>query len=223
MGRSFIKRLILLCIILGAAGSFAHFGSMSSRATLGKPADLDSYLSRVPGWERHASPVLSDELFNELELDDHVNSEYGNNDGKVFLYIGQYHSSHKVGAAHDPLVCFPGQGWEVSGRSSGKILVPGHSGEQSVSYAIMKAALGEKKQLLLYWFQAADSNHSTTFQQKLSSFWNTLFGKGGMNAFVRISTSLQNKSEAEAKQLLFDFVSDFYPLYLEYIKQNSTS
>ena len=54
------------------------------------------------------------------------------------------------------------------------------------------------------------------------SFWDILFGKGRMNAFVRISTSLQDKSEAEAKQLLFDFVRDFYPLYLEYIHQNST-
>lgn len=220
MGLHFTKRLILLSLILGATGAFAHLGSLNSQAPAGKPADLGQYLSEVPGWEQNPLPGLSNNLFNALELDDYVNSAYSAVDGKVFLYIGQYHSPSKVGAAHDPLVCFPGQGWKVSDRSSGKIFVWVPSGEKAVSYAMMTAALGESRQLILYWFQAADSTHSNTFQQKLSSFWNALFDQGRMNAFIRISTSLQGRSEAEAKQLLFDFVRDFYPLYLEYIYQN---
>ena len=63
--------------------------------------------------------------------------------------------------------------------------------------------------------------HSSTLH-KLSSFRNTLFGLGQDNAFVRISTSLEGKGTSEAKELIFEFIRDFYPLYLEYIRQNTS-
>ena len=222
MGYVFTCRLIVLAVLLAACGALVHLGSFDSPSASPEAAEvLDRYLSDIPDWHRKGGTELAPKVVKELKLDDYVNSGYANGSEEVFLYIGQYYSSEKVGAAHDPLVCFPGQGWKISSRSSGKIQVPGTAGNRSVSYSTMIAEMGDRRQLLLYWFQSFDKAHSNTLLQKLSSFKNTLLGRGQNNAFVRISTSLEKKDPSEAKDLIVEFVRDFYPLYLEYIKRDT--
>lgn len=221
MGLTLKTRLSLLIALLTFCIGIVYHGQGNLEKTFSNLTALDLCLSEVPDWHRIEPMGLNHDVVDALKLDDYVNSRYGNELGEVFLYIGQYWSSKKVGAAHDPMVCFPGQGWKVTDKSRGEINVQVGGKEQLIPYATIAAELGDRKQLLLYWFQAFDSAHANTFSQKLQTYWNTFLGQGETNSFVRLSTSLQGRSQLEAKRLLQDFIRDFYPLYLDCIYQSS--
>ena len=220
MGYSLSSRLIILIVLLGACGLIVHLKPFKASPSFFKASkDLGNHLSSFPNWRKNKSIELSSTVEEVLKLDDYINAEYTNKTGDVFLYIGQYHSSQKVGAAHDPLVCFPGQGWKVSQRETGEIEISINSQNHIISYSAMIAEIGDKRQLLLYWFQAYDKAFASTLPQKLYSFYNTLLNHGQGNAFVRLSTSFENESIKEAKNLLISFTRDFYPVYLHYVTE----
>ena len=118
------------------------------------------------------------------------------------------------------LVCFPGQGWAVSNRSTGEMSLDPKNGE-IISYSSMVVERGDSRQLLIYWFQAYDRTNPDTFSQKLATLWNKVSGVGQDNAFVRISTSLNGTSADEARETIFRFIRAFYPVFLDYVRDGN--
>ncbi len=160
---------------------------------------------------------LDPRIAKALELDDYVNQSYFNGHERVFLYIGYYLTTKKVGAAHDPLVCFPGQGWVITNRQKDELTLDSGSGE-SVSYSTMIAQRGPQKELIIYWFQSYDQTNPDTLSQKITSLWKKLLNQGQDNAFVRISIPLGEKSLSESRQIALKFVQAFYPIFLDFVR-----
>ncbi len=160
---------------------------------------------------------LGPKIVKALELDDYANHNYSDGNDTISLYIGYYLTSKKVGAAHDPLVCFPGQGWVVSDRQKAKIVLNPRPGN-SISYSSMIVQRGSQKELIVYWFQSYDKTNPDTFSQKIASLWKKLLTQREDNAFVRISTPLGEKSLPECREAIFQFIRAFYPVFLDYIK-----
>ena len=78
-----------------------------------------------------------------------------------------------------------------------------------------------EKDLYLYWFQTYDKAVAGTFAQKIAALSNKLKGRGEDNAFVRFSCSMNERSQQECLQVLSGFVQDFYPVFLEYVREDS--
>ncbi|MDY6824168.1 MAG: EpsI family protein [Thermodesulfobacteriota bacterium] len=205
-------------MVLFASCAFLQWRSPAPGACQTEKQPLAKVLNHIPGWKNDSAVTFETNLINALKLDDYINIRYSNTNTQVSLYIGQYLSPEKVGAAHNPLVCLPGQGWKVSGRDAGEISVPFNNKTYPVSYNTMVAELGDVKQLFLYWFQASDATYANTLGQKVSVFWNILLGRSPDSALVRLSTPLNGQSRAEAKAALLKFAADFYPVYLTYIQ-----
>ena len=222
MGTSIIKRLILLCVMLAAFSAIIYSWTFTSEPTALNVADLSEYLSIVPNWQRQTTIPLDPNVASVLELDDYLNAEYINKTGSVSLYIGQYYSAKKIGAVHHPLVCLPGQGLKVTQRSSGKIIIKNKSSSYNIAYTSIVTEINNQKNFIIYWFQVGDSAYSNTFPQKVASFWNTLTGQEQKNAYVRITTPLYEKNMNDAKSLIFKFIDDFYPVYLDYLSQKDS-
>jgi EpsI family protein len=162
---------------------------------------------------------LDPAIVEELALDDHLHRIYQSGDDTLLLYIGYYHTSEKIGASHDPLVCFPGQGWHLTQKESNALTIE-QDAELKVTYASMVAQSGNRRELIVYWFQALDTTSPNTFLQKVKLLKATLLHQGGDNAFVRISLPLKNGSARETKMLAADFIRAFYPQFLAYIMKN---
>lgn len=159
---------------------------------------------------------LSDVIVDTLELDDYVQNRYLKVGGRdVELYIGYYYSLAKLSAAHSPLVCFPGQGWEVSDTSANTIEVGG----SCVNYVEMTASIQDHKTLVMYWFQAADKTATQIYRNKINALLNKLTGKDHGHAFVRVSISMTKDDIEAARTAGRDFIRQFYPDFLEYIKR----
>jgi EpsI family protein len=179
-------RLILLLALLAATGFQIHRTSEAPVAP--KPQSLDEALKGLPGWSARPMVPIDGRIVDTLRLDDYINRAYRRDTDQVFLYVGYYRTPDKVGAAHDPLVCFPGQGWVLSDRVEGTWTppVPG-TGVGAVRYSRMIAQHGPDRQLLVYWFQAHDVASAGTLSQKLWLFWKKVRRQGTDNAFVRIT------------------------------------
>jgi EpsI family protein len=217
-GLSHIKvhKLITLIICLILTSAFIY--SSPSSTVANKDLSLQQALKDIEGWDRVGNSPLEPEIVKALELDDYINQNYSNGTDTISLYIGYYLTTKKVGAAHDPLVCFPGQGWVLSNREKNEIkLNPG--GSELISYSKMTAERGLQKELIVYWFQSYDRANPDTFTQKIGSLYHKICNHREDNAFVRISTPIQDKSLSECREIILGFINTFYPAFLTYVKQ----
>lgn len=184
-----------------------------------KSISLNKALLEVDGWETGPHIPYARDVVDSLALDDYVNRVFVKDQKTVSLYIGYYLTTGKVGAAHDPLVCFPGQGWDVSDREKGEIEIL-YGGGRKVSYSTMTVERdGGDKQIILYWFQAYEIANANTFNQKITALFQRISGAGEDNAFVRLTCSTAQQSESECIETMQSFTKSFYPIFLDYIRQ----
>lgn len=203
-----------ICVLFAVCGYLVNFRSMTNAKPKG--IALAQSLGQVPRWQLVKKTPLLDVIVKELQLDDYLNQTYTNGKDLVSLYVGYYHTSKKVGASHDPMVCFPGQGWQIENSSRGWV-AESKNIKTPFEYASMVAELGEDTQLLIYWFQAYDEPARTTFLQKMKLAGKKLAGKGEDNAFVRFTMPCNSKEFDSCRQVILDFIDNFYPPFLEFV------
>jgi len=183
-----------------------------------KTISLKKALTNIKGWHYNGLNSLDSKIIKALYLDDYVNQSYTKNGQTVFLYIGYYLTKKKVGAAHDPMVCFPGQGWLLQDKKAEKLILNSKTGKK-ISYSSMIAKRSGETEIVIYWFQSYDKTTTDTFSQKITLLWNRLFNKGEDNAFVRITMRIGEKSAPECEETINEFIKVFYPVFLEYIQK----
>jgi len=215
MGRPLYQKIIVLALLFGLASIFIYSAPPSRGVKKDKP--LSQALLNIEGWHSSGVVPLEQEIVKVLGLDEYANQSYSNGRETVFLYIGYYLTKKKLGAAHDPLVCFPGGGWVASEIKEGSLIVsPEVNG--SISFSTMTVERGLRKEFILYWFQSYDRTASNTFNQKIISLRQRTLRRREDNAFVRISIPVGDKSLDECREILTQFIKSFYPLFLNYVK-----
>ncbi len=208
-------KIIILIICFALTSIFIYQTPTSTPVE--KQVLLSQALIDINGWTMSRYTPLGPEIVKALELDHYANQNYSNGNDTISLYIGYYLTNKKIGAAHDPLVCFPGQGWVVSDRQKGKIVLNSKLWE-SISYSFMIAQRGLQKELIIYWFQSYDKTYPDTFSQKIASLWKKLLNQREDNAFVRVSIPMGKKSMSESRETTFKFIRAFYPVFLGFVK-----
>lgn len=104
------------------------------------------------------------------------------NDAAVVTVIDGTHNRHAV---HDPVFCFRGAGWDVSGQD----IIPLEHGSAKLVHLRQGSSSAES----LYWF----SDGKTQFNRPLLYWWKTAlrrltFGTSGMEPILVILTSTGN-------------------------------
>ena len=186
----------------------------SSKASK-KQIPLRQVLSDIKGWNVQVIP-LDEKIVGILLLDDYINQKYSKDDKTVSLFIGYYFTADKLGAVHDPLACFPGQGWVISNSEKRTLRI----GEDDLQFVSMIVTKGQEKELILYWFQAFDKTFPSTFLQKSYALWARIKYVKEENSFVRISIAIEGQSIEKAFCTGVDFIKAFFPRFLEYVKES---
>ena len=206
---------VMLLLVTGFAVNLRHD---STPRSAGEP--LFSVLTGFGEWRMTGDIPLDSKIQEELKLDDYLYRRFSDGKQTVILYVGYYHAATKVGAAHDPLVCFPGQGWMLRENESVSDSMTIQGEKIPLSYATMVAEQNDNKELLFYWFQADTRMASSTLMQKLLLVQSKILGHGQHNAFVRLSLDLKTQSIGEGRQAMQRFISDFYPAFLDYVSRS---
>lgn len=208
------RRLITLSLMLLVTAGIAYLLSTAPRPV--NKAPLNNALASLPGWTASPAIDMGSAVEQALFLDDYLFRTYQHDFDKVTLYIGYYHTAAKVGAAHDPLVCFTGQGWKITGRSKGTYQLTSQAGT-TINYALMTAELQSDKELIIYWFQTNGATSNNTASQKVVMAWDRMRRAPEESAFVRLSTRLGDESMETAQKRIFTFIESFYPAFHHYV------
>jgi len=210
-----MPRIILLAVLLSLAAITVNLTSRKLQQTAKEP--LNNALASLAGWNATPNIPMGATIEEALKLDDYLFRTYQQGSDKVSLYIGYYRSAAKIGAAHDPLVCFTGQGWRIVSRGEGKHQLTGPE-NLTINYATMVAEQQSDKELIIYWFQTNGTTSAGTFGQKAQMLLQRLSNvPREENAFVRVSTRMEGDSPELAKQRILEFVSTFYPEFYRYV------
>jgi EpsI family protein len=207
-----LKIVSLIILFLLAALGISRF-HLSMAAP--KLCPLSTALDGAGPWHRAGDQYLRSDITSFLNLDDYLFRTFRRGNNTITLYVGYYKTAGKVGAAHDPMVCFPGQGWKLTGKRQGQspLLPLG----KVINYSSMIAEREGERELVVYWFQAFDHTTTNTFAQKVSLLARRLSGGSEDNAFVRITTPLGERSTEEAMKTIQDFIASFYPMFYRYV------
>ena len=213
MGRTIYRRLIYTFVCFLIAASIIYLNPSDGSISVKEPLNL--VFSVVDEWEPVNVIEMQESFVDSLSLDDYLFRSYIKDGKTVNLYIGYYQTAEKIGAAHSPLVCFPGQGWTISTPRTMNI----RSDAGMVHSARITAAKDGQQELIVYWFQSYDRTSGGTFMQKINGLWGRLKGNPADNAFVRVSVSVVDNNTDEAERNAVNFIKDYYPLFLAYIKR----
>ena len=99
----------------------------------------------------------------------------------VWLYLAFYRGNAAIGA-HDPKICYPAQGWEIT--STAPVAVPVDGAEFPAT--LLRTAHGGREEVVLYWFQPAERWPGPAVQEHVRRAVDRLVGRPEY-AFVRLS------------------------------------
>lgn len=212
-----IKLSILAIIFLGT--SLAAYSAKTQRYSPARDTDLRSALIPVAGYRLTKQIQLQEDVTTFLDLDDYTYASYSNEDATIDLYVGYYYSAAKISAAHSPLSCFPGQGWQITQPIQGQTTI----GNDTIHYSEITAELDGRKELIFFWYQAYDNTTPHVYLNKINTIKNKLLKKQQEHAFIRISAPIPLSTGQETtREFMIEFLQAFYPQLIEYIKQQPT-
>jgi len=209
------RRIIVVIACFLISSIFVYWQPHVAPAKKGVP--IGRVLANIDGWQDSGVIPLEAKIVQELKLDDYANNYFSNSRDRISLYIGYYLTSKEVGAAHSPLVCFPGQGWLLSNFEKRTLKV----GENDINLMVIVASTPEKKELLVYWFQAYERTSPSTFWQKIYVLLSKYTDRREDNAFVRVTVPMDKNTEKEAYETGVRFIQAFYPVFLNYVRDGN--
>jgi EpsI family protein len=190
---SFTGRLAAVVLALALPGTLL----VVRLAAPGPPKvfSLEGVPTELPGYAGVAEQRLSDDALAALDPDAYLQRLYAPPEGDpVWLYVGLYSGVGAKGA-HDPDVCYPAQGWEVTSQRNVTVKIPGSDGFKA---SILIAERGGQTQLVLYWFQGARQWPGFAVSEQLARIYDSLRG-APQYAFVRLSAHYTGDAPPEAE------------------------
>jgi len=170
-----------------------------------------TFPSRISFWIGDAVIYDKDVLIS-LDTDKTVyNSYHKNGAPPITLFMGCYNNLAKADLSHSPIVCFTGQGWEVSETSKAEIPID-FSDIQRIEVNQLVQKRLDATMITLFWYQTERQAFSNRGVQKIRLFFDKLLGKQDKNAFVRVTITVPPAGRiTDVMPVLHGFISDLYP------------
>ncbi|WP_374310913.1 VPLPA-CTERM-specific exosortase XrtD [Dongia sp.] len=172
---------------------------------------------QIGAWRGLEAPVDAPSLA-ALNATDHLSVNFVRNDADlVNVWSAYYLSQYSGNAAHSPLVCIPGGGWQI--EAVGQTMIPYGAGATSSAIAINRLiiAQGSTRQLVYYWFVEGGIVETDEYRAKARLFTNAVLHNRRDGALVRLITPINGGDIAAADELLGSFVGEMLPMLPQFI------
>ncbi len=195
---------VLVIIMLAATGVYTF---MNAPANLVLGTDTLSTFPREFGEWTSQDLEFSDVVYDELAADDTLVREYRRAEESPVWFVIIYHENKRYGA-HDPMVCYRAQGWDI--RSEGTIGIARGSGGFDANWALVSD--DDHDRLTFYWWYTAGdlaTGDRDSFMARMAASGirsNITFG-----AFMRVSTDVRDGDVEAARTRLREFSEDALP------------
>ncbi|MDY6946414.1 MAG: VPLPA-CTERM-specific exosortase XrtD [Pseudomonadota bacterium] len=173
--------------------------------------------NQVDTWTGRRS-ALEQIYLDALKLDDYVIADYMRGGGElVNFYVAWYDSQRAGNSAHSPRSCLPGGGWRMT--QFDQVDVPDiQVAGQPLRVNRVQIELGNRKQLVYYWFQQRGRVITNEYLVKWYLFIDSLTRQRTDGALVRLVTPLEIGEPVEqADRRLAEFASQVAPRLERYV------
>ncbi len=171
----------------------------------------------VADWTAHPE-TLEQIYLDTLKLDDYYLANFSSaSSSPINLYIAWYDSQRAGRSAHSPRSCLPGGGWEI--KSLRQMALP-HVAIEGEPLRVNRVLiqLGNKRQLVYYWFQQRGRVITSEYAAKWFLFKDALLRDRTDGALVRLAIALpQGIDEASGDAALTRFAGQIAPILPSYI------
>ena len=171
----------------------------------------------IGDWRGVEAPV-DDESLRALNATDHLSVNFVRNEGEVVnAWIAYYSSQYSGNAAHSPLVCMPGGGWQIE-KASETTLTFSRDGKTTVIPANrIIIAQGNTKQLVYYWFVEGGAIETNEYRAKARLFANAVMENRRDGALVRFVAPINGGDIAAVDAQMQNFIGDLLPVLPPYL------
>jgi exosortase D (VPLPA-CTERM-specific) len=176
-----------------------------------------AFPNQVESWSGRRS-AMEQIYLDALKLDDYIMSDYLRGGRElVNFYVAWYDSQRAGNSAHSPRSCLPGGGWRMTQFDQidvGEVQVAG----KPLRANRVQIELGNRKQLVYYWFQQRGRVITNEYLVKWYLFVDSLTRQRTDGALVRLVTPLGIGEPVEqADRRLVEFASQVAPRLERYI------
>ena len=135
----------------------------------------------------------------------------------VNVWSAYYQSQYSGNAAHSPLVCIPGGGWQI--ESNSVIQLPIASGNATTTMPVNRLiiAQGNTRQLVYYWFVEGGTIETNEYLAKARLFANSVLNNRRDGALVRFIVPIDGGNIEAAEETLGKFVAEIVPVMPEFL------
>lgn len=196
------KRFLLTLVILLLTAAMV-LGISRRGVPLVLQTNLENLPLEISGFTG-SDDRFSDEVYAELNADQHVYRHYRGRQGEIDLYIGYYGTAKGGRTGHNPYGCLPGSGWSIVERGEVRVPTSYRLGGVTINYLV--ARKDGMNKVLLHWYQAAETQVlATGFQQNVQRFVGRLLLNRNDGAYVQVSALSGDDQLAETKNIVQSF------------------
>jgi EpsI family protein len=179
-------------------------------------------LSALPmtfnGWQGRVDPPMSEKELKILGADDVLLRTYSGPGKIAGLYIGFWESQKRGDAAHSPLNCLPGAGWQPLSTRHLQVAVDGSKNPIEVNRVVIQKGLD--RQLVLYWYQSHGRVVASEYWGKFYLVADAVRLSRSDTAIVRVvvpTGDLSAEGEDKAERNAVDFVQRLFPALSNFV------
>jgi EpsI family protein len=160
----------------------------------------------IEGWRYIRDIGVDDWVLDDLEAQALIYREFRNNINIPLSLVVIYHINKRWGA-HDPIVCYKSQGWDVI-EEINNVNIKGQNQTYAVNRFIVRKE-GNLELVYYYWFSSNKKITSSRKKQMLDMIIHGIIHGFAESGFVRISIPIKENNIQEAVLVINDFTEKF--------------
>jgi EpsI family protein len=188
-------RLIILIVLFAATFYLLQGVSGTVRTPIQQP--LINFPVQLNEWKTISSRKSTDEVIKMLGVDDYIEYNYTNPEGRIVnFYAAFYESVGTGGGYHSPKNCIPGGGWGID--STKTIAVQPTNGKPPVTVSTMLIRNRNEYQIVFYWYQNRGRIIASEYWEKIYLVLDAILMKRRDGTFVRLMAPVQQLQQFAA-------------------------
>lgn len=185
------------------------FYGFSRGETPPKYKPLDSFPTRIGGWNMIQQGVMEQEVKDVLRADDYITRDYAASPTQVAnLFVAFFKSQRAGQTPHSPKNCLPGSGWVWTVSDTMPVEVPGRTAPILINRYIVSK--GEERSVVLYWYQSRDRVVASEYRAAAFVAWDALRYNRTDTALVRVVVPITGGQQDAATRTGVEFIQSFF-------------
>jgi EpsI family protein len=181
---------------------------------------LDEFPKQIGKWTQVNTRLLSGPVAKMLGADDYIDYDYAAPEAPMLnLYISYFGCLDKKGGYHSPRNCLPGSGWDIA-HSESLTLDLHRSEPSSAKVNMMIVVKGNKKRLVIYWYQNRGRIISSEYWGKIYLVLDSIFKRRRDGSFIRIMAPAPTGKTGGTAYYLKEFAEQVILILEEFIPGN---